>query len=142
MIVNRYYFELMGNYIVINCMNFSEESGEQTLIRQVFIPFTSRIITDVTDVDGKNDVNNLMLLLDNTALISINRYAEEILSDGRLVSDKEPHKAGRQQRAEFSWFDERCEFEQIIDYVAQNTGVTMVMQNRKIDGGINVKEMI
>lgn len=136
MIVNRYYFELMGNYIVINCMNFSEESGEETLLRQVFIPFTSRIITDVTDVDGKNQVNNLMLLLENSALISINRYSEEILRDGTLVSDKEPQKAG-QQMAMFFWSDERFEFEQIIDYVAQYTGVTMVMQNgKRIDGGI------
>ena len=139
MVVNRYYFKLMGNYIVINCMNFSEERGEETLLRQVFIPFTSRIITDVTDVDGKNDVNNLMLLLENSALISINRFSEEILRDGTLVSDIEPQRAG-QQIAMFFWFDEKCEFEQIIDYVARYTGVTMVQQFIRTDGGINIKE--
>ena len=131
MIVNTYYFELMGNYIVINCINFSEKTQEETLLRQVFIPFTSRIITDVTEVDGKLMVNNLMLILENSALISINRYSEEILSDGRLVSDLEPQKAG-QETAIFFWEGEKYEFDSIIDYVAQYTGVTMVMQNRAI----------
>ena len=142
MIVNRYYFELMGNFIVINCMNFSEESGEEILIRQVFIPFTSRMITDVTDANGKNEVNNLMLLLDNTALISINRYAEEILSDGRLVSDLEPSKAG-QMLAEFNWMRMRSDFDSIIINMAQYTGVTLVPQSIKAtDGGMIKTEQI
>lgn len=134
MVVNRYYFELMGNYIVIFLMNFSEETGGETLLRQVFIPLTSRIITDVTEVDGKLQVNNLMLLLENSALISINRYSEEILSDGRLVSDMEPQKAG-QSMAMFFWLSEKCEFDSIIVNMARYTGVTMVTQNRTIDGG-------
>jgi hypothetical protein len=129
MIVNRYYFELVGNYIVVYCVN-GDDIGVETLLRQVFIPLTSRIITDVTEVDGKLMVNNLMLLLENTALISVNRYCEEVLRDGTLVSDLEPQKAG-QPMAMFFWLSERVEFETIIQQVAQFTGVTTV-QNKPV----------
>jgi hypothetical protein len=142
MVVNFYEFMLNGNYIQIYCYNEDADSGDRTLLRMVFIPLTSRIITDVTEVDGNLMVNNLMLLLENSALISINRFSEEILRDGTLVSDLEPQKAG-QQIAMFAWDKERVEFDEVINRMAQYTGVTMVSPRFKpTDGGINIKEMI
>ena len=125
MVVNFYEFNLNGNYIQIYCYNEDADSGDRTLLRMVFIPLTSRIITDVTEVDGKLMVNNLMLLLENSALISINRFSEEILRDGTLVSDMEPQKTG-QGMAMFEWEKERVEFDEVINRMALATGVTMV----------------
>jgi hypothetical protein len=141
MIINRYYFELLGNYIVIYCVNYDSVNDRETLLRRVFAPFTSRIITDVTDVNGTFDTNNLMLLLENTALISVNRYCEEILSDGRLVSDLEPQRIG-QQMAEFFWLSELMDFDSLIGYVSEYTGCTMIMApvpKRIIDGEIKTQ---
>ncbi len=125
MVVNFYLFQLNGNYIQISCFNYDEDSDDRTLLRVVFIPLTSRIITDVTEVEGKLMVNNLMLLLENSALISINRFSEEILRDGTLVSDMEPQKTG-QGMAMFEWEKEKVDFDEVINRMALATGVTMV----------------
>lgn len=132
MTINRFYFEMMGNYIVIYCVNFDERYMAETLVRQVFIPLTSRIITDVTEIDGRTQLNNLMLLLENTALISINRFVDEpMASDGaiqaeKVVSDLGPQKASKMRMAEFFWLSQQMDFESLINYVAQYTGVTMI----------------
>lgn len=121
MTINRYNFTLVGNYIVIDCVNFSDVFFAETLVRKIFIPITSRIITDVTEIDGRAEVNNLMFLLDNTALVSINRYYEKMID-----SDLEPQRGN--PMADFFWIGQQINFDMVIDNVARYTGVTMVQQ--------------